>query len=127
MPSCKQHRPQPGNRVARGRRFEGLAADFYQHNGFEILERNWRDRSREIDLIARRDDLVVFVEVKSSRSMSYGHPAERMDRRKIDRIVRAARRWLAEHDIEGCDIRFDLVTFVGGKMEHYPAAFTAEE
>ncbi len=127
MPSCKQHRSSSDSRVAKGRKYEGLAAEFYQRNGFQILARNWRDRSREIDLVVRKDRLIVFVEVKSAWSEAYGHPAERMDRRKIDRLVQAARRFLVEHAIDDCDVRFDLVTFTRGRFEHYPAAFSAEE
>jgi len=127
MPSCKQHRGSTDSRVARGRHYEGLTTTYYQRNGFTVLARNWRDRSREIDLIVRKDQLVVFVEVKSAWSEAYGHPAERMDRRKIDRLVQAARRFLIERAIDNCDIRFDLVTFTRGRMEHYPGAFSAEE
>ncbi len=127
MPSSKPGPPRRGNRVAAGRRYERLAAAFFTRNGFTILARNYRDASREIDLIARKDKLIVFIEVKASRTDAYGHPAERVDTRKQNHLATAARRYLAEHDIDGCDLRFDLVTFVNGELEHYPNAFLLDE
>ena len=113
--------------MAVGRRYEQLAADFFIAGGFTILERNYRAGSCEIDLVVRRNRLVVFVEVKAARDEAYGHPAERVDERKQGHLVEAARWYMAEHDITGCDVRFDCVTFVRGRIEHYPNAFLAEE
>ena len=127
MPSSKPGSPRRGNRVAAGRRYERLAAEFYTRNGFTILARNYRDASREIDLVARNGNLIVFVEVKASRSDSYGHPAERVDKRKQAHLAAAARRYLADNAIDGCDLRFDLITFVNGELEHYPNAFLLDE
>jgi len=127
MPSCKVHRPPADNRVARGRRFEELAAQFYQEHKFRICERNWRAGAREIDLIVRRDNLLVFVEVKSSQTPAFGHPAQWVDARKVAHLTAAARQYLVDKEITGCDLRFDLVTFSNGKMEFYPDAFMAAE
>lgn len=109
-----------------GRGFEQLAARFFQDNGFKILKRNWHDGPREIDLIVQRDDLIVFVEVKSSSSGKFGHPAERVNNRKKDNLVQAAQRYLIDNNIHECDLRFDVVTFINGKLEHFPDAFSAE-
>jgi len=108
-----------------GRRYERLAADFYRSKGFEVLQQNYRDGSREIDLIVRMGDLVVFVEVKAARSGSFGHPAERIDQRKIRHLTRAAQRYVENEGVSGCDLRFDLVAFSDGRLEHYPNAFEA--
>lgn len=102
-----------------------MAAEFYIGRGFTVLERNWRAGHKEIDLIVRNDTVVVFVEVKASFSKKFGHPAERIDRRKIENLSEAARRYIAEHDIAGIDVRFDVITFDGGELEHYPNAFPA--
>jgi len=113
--------------VAAGRRYERLAADFFRANGFEVRAQNFRAGAREIDLIVQRDRLVVFVEVKAARDESFGHPAERVDGRKREHLVAAARRYMGENDLSGCDLRFDCITFVGGQIEHYPNAFLVEE
>lgn len=127
MCSCRQHTLPNSNRVAAGRQFERRAADFFEQQGFEILERNWHAGKREIDLIVRRDNLIVFVEVKAARTNRFGHPAEWVDERKVTHLIKAAQQYLVQHEISGCDLRFDVVTFSGGQLEHYPGAFTADE
>lgn len=113
--------------VSVGRGYEKLAEKFFHQKGFETLDRNWRAGSREIDLVVRNDDLVIFVEVKSAASGRFGHPAERVDKRKVDNLSIAARQYLTEHHFEGCDFRFDLITFSGGMLEHFPNAFESTD
>ncbi len=109
------------------RDYEKLAADFYRQQGFQIVERNWRTGRLEIDIIVRKEDLLVFVEVKSASSRKFGHPAERVDEKKTVNLTRAARQYLIDNNVENCDLRFDVVTFVNGQLEHFPSAFNAEE
>ncbi|MBN1212649.1 MAG: YraN family protein [candidate division Zixibacteria bacterium] len=123
MPSSDKNRK---NRVTRGRHYEQKAALFYEQQGFEIIEKNWRTAHKEIDLIVQKDSLLVFVEVKSSTSKKFGHPAERVDRAKIKNLTEAARQFLIDNKIENCDLRFDVVTFSGDRLEHYPNAFESE-
>ena len=125
MPSSE--RSPRRNRVRTGRAFEQQAAQFYLDQGYELLARNWQASHKEIDLIVRRDDLIVFVEVKAARTTSFGHPAEKLTRTKRNNLIEAAQRYLSEMDISGCDIRFDVVTFVNGRLEQFPSAFAAEE
>jgi len=125
MPSSESDSSSRSSTHARGRHHERLAAEFFQSKGFEVLEHNLQVGHLEIDLIVRNDDLLVFVEVKSASTLKYGHPAEKVDRRKIERLTRAAQKYLQDHEIEGCDLRFDVVTFVGGRLEHFPGAFEA--
>lgn len=103
-----------------------MAALFYEQSGFEILERNWHAAHKEIDLIAAKDKLIVFIEVKSSSTEKFGHPAERVDQNKIKNLTAAAEQYLIDNNIEGYDMRFDVVTFTGGRLEHYPSAFECE-
>ena len=110
-----------------GREHEQLAAEFLTGLGFVVLERNWRAGHKEIDLIVRRDELIVFVEVKADLTGKFGHPAGWVDAAKIRHLTDAARRWLIEKEIDGCDVRFDLVTFSEGRLEHFPNAFAAAE
>ena len=103
------------------------AAAFFEQNGFEILQRNWRTGRREIDLIVKKGNLIAFVEVKSASSKKYGHPANRVDERKVANLTKAAQQYLIDNKIENYDLRFDVVTFVNGKLEHFPDAFPATD
>jgi len=114
-------------RTAIGRRYEEQAVLFFERQGYEILERNWRAGRKEIDLIVRNSDIVVFVEVKASVSERFGHPSEKVDRKKRQHLTEAARRFIVEREISGVDLRFDVITFSGGNLEHYPGAFEATE
>lgn len=113
------------NRVARGRGYERLAAQFFIQNGYEILERNWQAGQKEIDLIVRKGNDIAFVEVKSAGSTRFGHPAQRVDRKKISNLTAAARRYQIDKKIESCNLRFDVVTFINGQLEYFPNAFEA--
>lgn len=126
MPLSESPDSRHKSNVQKGREYEMLAGQFYEQNGFEILERNWHAGHREIDLIVAKKDLVIFVEVKSSSSRKFGHPAERVDRAKVHNLVSAARQYLIAKEIRDTDLRFDVVTFVNGCLEHYPDAFPAE-
>ena len=126
MPSSDKPPHRDRRRLDRGHAHEQLAAQFYSRQGFEILERNWRAGRKEIDLIVRKGDLVVFVEVKSSTSKQYGHPVERVDRRKRENLTACAQQYITAHELSSVDMRFDVITFVGGKLEHFPDAFEAE-
>jgi putative endonuclease len=126
MPSSRSSHDDDISRVERGRRFEDLAAKFYIDQGFEILERNWRSGHKEIDLIVRQGDQVCFVEVKASFSSEFGHPIERVNKRKVQNLTECARQYIAGHDLGEVGYRFDVITFDKGKLEHYPDAFSAE-
>jgi len=128
MPSSDDGRRPPRRSThEKGRDFERLAASFFEQQGYAIVARNWRAGRMEIDLVARRENLLVFVEVKASLSDAFGHPAERVDQRKITHLTQAARQFMIERGVVDCDVRFDVVTFAGGRLEHYPNAFEAAE
>ena len=126
MPSFRRGSPGDRRKIRQGRTFEELAARFYAENGFEVLERNWRAGHKEIDLIVRTNRLVVFVEVKSSFSKQFGHPVERVNRNKIKNLSDCARQYIVAKQLEDVDLRFDVVTFEGGRLEHFPDAFAVE-
>lgn len=77
--------------------------------GYRIAERNVRYDGVEIDLIARRGALVVFVEVKTRRTTRFGPPELAVDRRKQARMIRAALSWLHQHRGIAREIRFDVI------------------
>lgn len=74
---------------------EDFAEDWFKNNGYEILDRNWRGNRVELDLVVRKDSLVIFVEVKTRRSINYGYPAEAVTYAKLQNIKSAALQWLA--------------------------------
>ncbi len=91
-----------------GRRGEDAAARWYDERGFELRARNWRVRAGEIDLIHRRGRLVVFCEVKTRSSARFGYGVEAVDHRKRRRIRAVAAQWLAGHEPDLVDVRFDV-------------------
>jgi putative endonuclease len=127
MPSSKKGAVSPKSKVGRGRGFEMRAGEYFTERQFTILDRNWQAGHKEIDLVVRKDDLVVFVEVKSASGRKFGHPIERVDQRKVRLLTSAAREYLQTHNLDKCDFRFDVVTFLEGVIEHFPGAFQAEE
>lgn len=126
MPSSDPDQPKGSTRQIRGKQFEDQAASYFEEIGYTVLDRNWRAGHKEIDLIVRKGDSVVFVEVKASLSDKFGHPVERVDRNKIRHLTNAAQQYILEKRISGCDLRFDVITFSGGRLEHYPNAFGAD-
>ena len=112
------------NKRETGSRFEEIAADYLQHAGYEILERNYRDRSGEIDLIAKDGSYYVFVEVKYRENASMGDPAEAVDARKQLKIRNTARRYLYRNRLgESVPCRFDVVAILGQEIRLISDAF----
>ncbi len=101
-------------RQARGRRGEDLAADWYTRRGFRVVDRNWRSRRGELDLVVRSGGLLVFCEVKTRSSDRFGTPAEAVTRDKQLRIRRLASEWMAEADTHARRVRFDVAAVLLG-------------
>lgn len=102
---------------------EDAAARWYTDAGFTIVDRNWRCGAGELDLIAVRERLVVFCEVKTRSSDAYGPPAAAVTPTKQRRIRRLAMRWLDGQDRGFDELRFDVAAVVDGTVEVIPAAF----
>lgn len=104
---------------------EQRAAEWYQADGYHVLERNWRCRHGEIDLILGRGDEVVFCEVKTRVNDRYGTPFEAVGPSKQRRIRSLAARWLSEHPAPNGrrDVRFDVAGVVGAKVQVVQSAF----
>ena len=93
-----------------GRRAEDVAAEFLRGEGFEVLERNYRRRLGELDLIARRDGVLVIAEVRTRASPAFGGAAASVGRRKQRRIIRTAAQLLQQHaDLARLPVRFDVI------------------
>jgi putative endonuclease len=88
---------------------ERIAAAYLTDRGLRVLDRNWRCRDGELDIVAREGEALVFCEVKTRRAVGFGHPVEAVDPRKQRRLRTLAQRWLAAHDEHAPDLRFDVV------------------
>ena len=122
-----------GSTYQKGKSGEDHAAMFLQLKGYKILERNFRVGQGEIDLIARRGDKLVFVEVKTRRGKAQGTPLEAVTPHKVKRLSAAAAVYLSGHPLDRGECRFDVVTlgpeknFLGLlKVRHFENAFSAE-
>ena len=109
-----------------GAQGEDIAIDYLRRKDYVILDRNWRSGHREIDIVARKDDTVVFVEVKARANAFYGNPEDAVTRRKMHLLVLAADAYLRYNAID-LEVRFDVITITGttGKpyIRHYERSF----
>lgn len=89
---------------------ERVASRMLAEAGLVILERNWRCASGELDIVAREGRTIVFCEVKTRRSETYGVPAEAVGTEKMRRLRALAALWLAAHPRIRGEVRFDVVS-----------------
>lgn len=111
------------SRQALGRAGEQLAAAWYEANGYTIVARNWRCREGELDLVTRRHRTLVFCEVKTRSSSAFGSPAEAVNADKQRRVRRLALAFLEEQRIGRVELRFDVASVLGGRVDIIEAAF----
>ena len=102
---------------------EARAADWYARRGYAVLDRNWRCREGELDLVVRRGRMLVFVEVKTRRTDRFGVPAEAVTHDKQRRLRRLAHLYLDATGRRAGALRFDVVSILGGQLEVIQAAF----
>ena len=88
---------------------EAIAVAFLIDHGLRVLDRNWRCREGELDIVARDSGALVFCEVKTRRGTGFGHPVEAVTPAKQRRLRTVAQRWLADHDEHAPELRFDVV------------------
>ena len=116
-------------RINLGKRGEAIAADYLRQKGFKILEKNFRNRYGELDIIALDQDTYVFVEVKTRKGVSFGLPEEAVTARKQKQVTRAAMGYLSHHDLLDSAVRFDvvsvLITKIKPQVSHIVNAFDA--
>ena len=108
--------------VARGRVAEDLAAVHLESSGYQIIDHNWRNRWCEIDIVARLNGVVCFVEVKYRRDTGYGFAAEYITRDKANRLRRAALAWCQAHAYNG-SYQIDVIA-VEGELENPSVTLT---
>jgi len=94
-----------------GRKGEDLAALYLQSKGFLIRHRNWVYEKDELDIVAEKDNFVVFVEVKTRSYTTFNYPEDAVDKKKIHKMMRAIEAYLDEFEIDN-EIRIDIVSVV---------------
>lgn len=111
-----------------GHQGEDIAADYLVKHGYEILDRNWMCGHKDLDIIAVKDSMLVFVEVKTRSCMDWGNPEDFVTDRKIKRIVHSADAYIRYNCLD-MDVRFDIISviFNGAEfnVEHIEQAFYA--
>ena len=109
-----------------GKDGELIAFMVLQRDGFTILETNWRFQKAEVDIIAQKDGLLIFIEVKTRGSKKFRNTSESIDKKKISLYKDAVEGYLEQYPSE-LEVRFDVVNIIIGKdeteIEHIPNAF----
>ena len=113
------------NRRETGTQYEERAAEYLIAQNYQILERNYRIRSGEIDIIARDGTVLVFIEVKYRKNDESGNPLEAVDIRKQRKIITVARYYLYQKKYGDVPCRFDVIGICGSHIEHIKDAFWA--
>lgn len=107
-----------------GSSYEQIAYKYLEAIGYNIIEKNFKSRSGEIDIIAEKDGYIRFIEVKYRSSLNYGFPEEAVDCKKQRLISRAASYYLYKNRYsENTPFCFDVVTILGNEIVLYENAF----
>ncbi len=115
-------------RISLGKQGEDIATAHLKKNGFQIITRNYRQKSGEIDIIARDGEWLVFVEVKTRKSLRYGQPFEAVTQKKQTQIGRVALDYLTRNKLLDQAVRFDVISIIVKRdgntdIEHLPNCF----
>jgi putative endonuclease len=101
-----------------GRKGESLAKTFLEGLGYEILDENWTHGKAEVDLIAYKDRMIIFTEVKTRTGNGFGEPEDFVDRRKQRLLADAADEYIYLMDHQG-EVRFDIISVLFDRNENY--------
>lgn len=102
---------------------ENKAVKYLTDKGYEILETNYKNKLGEIDIIAKDDTRIVFVEVKARATTKYGYPREAVNEYKQRKIRMVAESYLKSKRLLNSYIRFDVIEILAGNITHLIAAF----
>ena len=97
-------------RITLGRRGEDLAAQHLKKKGYIILERNYKLRSGEIDIVAKENNTISFIEVRTRSSLEFGSPFDSVTTSKQRQIIRTALHYIKVNDLFDYEVRFDVVS-----------------
>ncbi len=112
------------NTKTKGKAGELFAVLYLKKKHYKIVEQNFRCRFGEIDIIARDNGALVFVEVKTRKNTDFQRPAESVNARKQKRIITAAKYFLMQNLISDVACRFDVIEVMGEEINHITNAFT---
>ena len=109
-----------------GKKGEQLAVDHLLSQGYEILARNYRYEKAEVDILAKKDDILAAVEVKTRSTDDFGDPQDFVKPKQVQRLVKAVDAFIQDHSID-LEVRFDIVAIVLNnsqkRIEHLTDAF----
>jgi putative endonuclease len=91
-----------------GKLGEELAVEFLQKEGYEILETNWTFQKAEVDIIAKKENILAIVEVKTRSSLEFGLPQDFVKPKKIQLLVKAVNEYVVTNDLD-IEVRFDII------------------
>ena len=91
-----------------GKLGEEIAVEFLQKNGYEILETNWTFQKAEIDIIAKKENTLAIIEVKTRSSLDFGLPQDFVKPKKIQLLVKAVNEYVISNDLD-IEVRFDII------------------
>lgn len=113
------------NNIEKGKLGEEIASRYIQSKGGIIIEQNYRTKIGEIDLIAKINGELVFVEVKSRSSINYGYPSEAVNYKKQRKITNVAKYYILDNSLENVSVRFDVIEIYlkNKKINHIVNAF----
>ena len=107
-----------------GKQGENAACRYLKRRGYKIIERNYKTRFGEVDIIARKDDTVAFIEVKTRLTDKFGAPAEAVTFAKQRKYALSAQFYFSQCE-DDCIIRFDVIEGFRGEINHIENAFSA--
>ena len=109
-----------------GKKGEQLAVNYLIGKGYKIVERNWRFQKAEIDIIERKAEMLISVEVKTRSTKNFGNPQDFVNPKKIKLMVLAMNEYILNKDLD-IELRFDIIAITKDKssfdIEHFKAAF----
>lgn len=102
-----------------GKKGEEAACKLLSEKGFRILHKNWRVGKLELDIVAAKENLLVFVEVKTRDKLDYGNPWDAVSNAKIRKIVDAADLYIQKYDYD-MEVRFDVMSVLKKGDDYFP-------
>lgn len=117
-------------RISLGKQGEDLAASYLRNKCYKIIQRNYRQKSGEIDIIARDRDTLIFVEVKTRKNLSFGRPFESVTPKKQSQLTRIALDYMTRNRLTEEAVRFDVISILmspdgEAEIEHLANCFEA--
>lgn len=103
------------NHLETGSHGEKLAVDYLKNEGYKILQQNYKNNIGEIDIIAQVENLVVFIEVKTRRSLKYGYAFEAVNLKKRNKIINASQLYLVSNQFFDIQCRYDIIEVYIGR------------